>query len=191
MEGGPPDRTGGPAERPEPTPDPPTPTPRPPSPEPPSPETPSPESRSPEPPAPASAGEPEDRQTVGELVLEISEQATVLVREEIELAKTELSEKFNKLLAGSVAGVIAGVFLLAALILLMHAFAIVLGDNFFDGRVWLGYLVEAIIFIAVAAGAGLYAYRSIKRGSPPMPEMAIEEAREIRAAFEGPEGETR
>ena len=42
--------------------------------------------------------------TVGELVFEISDRASVLVREEIELAKTEVTEKLNSLLRGSVAG---------------------------------------------------------------------------------------
>ena len=127
---------------------------------------------------------PDEEKTVGELVFEVSEQASVLVREEIELAKTEISEKVNRLLAGSVAGLVAGILLIAALILLMHGVAILLGDNVFDGRVWLGYLVEGAAFILVAAVAGFYAYRSIRRGAPPTPEMAIEEAKEIRATFE-------
>ena len=38
-----------------------------------------------------------DDRSVGELVLDISEQASTLVREEIELAKAEVSEKVNKL----------------------------------------------------------------------------------------------
>ena len=36
--------------------------------------------------------------TVGELVFEVSDRASVLIREEIELAKTEVTEKFNSLL---------------------------------------------------------------------------------------------
>ena len=42
--------------------------------------------------------------TVGELVFEVSDRATVLVREEIELAKTEVTEKLNRLLQGGVTG---------------------------------------------------------------------------------------
>ncbi len=122
----------------------------------------------------------EDDKSVGELVLDISEQATILVREEIELAKTEISEKANKLLAGSVAGLVAGIILIAALILIMHGIAILLGNEVFGGRVWLGYLIEALVFIVIAAVAGLYAYRSIKKNAPPTPDMAIEEAKEIR-----------
>ena len=137
-----------------------------------------------EPPTGTEPEAPQDDKTVGELVFEISEQASILVREEIELAKTEITEKVNRLLAGSVAGLVAGILLIAALILVMHGIAILLGDNVFDGRVWLGYLVEGAAFILIAAGAGFYAYRSIRRGSPPVPEMAIEEAKEIRATLD-------
>jgi hypothetical protein len=52
----------------------------------------------PEPPAPKP--EAEEEKTVGELFLEVSEQATVLIREEIELAKAEITEKLNRLLTG-------------------------------------------------------------------------------------------
>jgi hypothetical protein len=140
------------------------------------------------PPPPASADpRPEGEKPVGELFLEVTEQATVLIREEVELAKAEISDKLNRLLAGSVVGVVAGIFLLAALILLMHGIAILLGDNVFGGRAWLGYFTEAVVFILIAAGAGLYAYRAIRKGTPPVPEMAIEQAKEIRASLESSE----
>jgi hypothetical protein len=124
---------------------------------------------------------------VGELFLEVTEQATVLIREEVELAKAEISDKLNRLLAGSVVGVVAGIFLLAALILVMHGIAILLGDNVFDGRIWLGYFTEAVAFLLIAAGAGFYAYKSIRKGTPPVPEMAIEQAKEIRASLDSSE----
>jgi uncharacterized membrane protein YqjE len=122
--------------------------------------------------------------TVGELVFEISDRATVLVREEIELAKTEVTEKLNRLLQGSVAGLVAGVFLLAALAMIMHGVAWLLNDLFFEDDVWAGFLVEAAFFILLAAGGGLFAYRSFKKASPPVPEMAIEEAKEIKSTFD-------
>ncbi len=126
----------------------------------------------------------ENEKPVGELFLEVTEQATVLIREEVELAKAEIGDKLNKLLAGSVVAVAAGIFLLAALVLLMHGIAFLLGDNVFGHRVWLGYLVEAAVFLLITAGAGFYAYRAIRKGSPPVPEMAIEQAKEIRASLD-------
>jgi uncharacterized membrane protein YqjE len=130
---------------------------------------------------------PEDM-TVGELVFEVSDRASVLIREEIELAKTEVTEKFNSLLRGSVAGLAAGVFVLLALALLMEGVAWILNDLVFD-NFWAGFFVEAALFLLIAAGAGLFAWRSFKRAAPPTPDMAIEEAKEIKAAFDGPNGQ--
>jgi uncharacterized membrane protein YqjE len=127
---------------------------------------------------------PDEDRTVGELVFDVSERVSTLVREEIELAKTEITEKLTKLLRGGVAGIVAGVFALAGLAMLMHAFAWLLNDLFFEDTVWLGFLIEAIFWFIVAAAAGFFAYRSIDQGSPPTPEMAIEEGRRIKQTLE-------
>ena len=71
-----------------------------------------------DPPNSTPPGTEEDR-TVGELVLDVSERASILIREEIELAKTEVTEKVTDLVKGSVVGLAAGVFVLAALAMLM------------------------------------------------------------------------
>ena len=130
---------------------------------------------------------PEDM-SVGELVFEVSDRASVLIREEIELAKTEVTEKVNRLLRGSVAGLAAGIFALLALFLLMHGFAWLLNDLVFN-NFWAGFFVEAGIFLLIGAGAGLFAWRSFKRAAPPTPDMAIEEAKEIKAAFDANDGQ--
>jgi Putative Actinobacterial Holin-X, holin superfamily III len=129
---------------------------------------------------------PVEEMTVGELVFEVSDRASVLIREEIELAKTEVTEKFNSLLRGSVTALVAGIFVLLALLLAMHGFAWLLNDLVFD-NFWAGFFVEAGLFLLIATGAGLYAYRSLRRGAPPTPDMAIEEAKEIKQAFDGGE----
>jgi uncharacterized membrane protein YqjE len=125
-----------------------------------------------------------DDRSVGELVLDISEQTSALIREEIELAKTEVSEKVNQILRGSVAGIAAGVFVLMALAMLMHGIAWLLNDLFFEDNVWLGFLIEALFWLVVGIFAGLFAYRSFKAGAPPTPDMAIEEARKAKETFE-------
>jgi hypothetical protein len=119
--------------------------------------------------------------TVGELVFEVTEQTSTLIREEIELAKTEVSEKVTTLARGSAVGVAAGVFAFLALILLMHAFALGLNSLFFEGEPWAGYLIEAVLFLLIAGGAGYFAYRSFEKTGAPIPSEAIEEAQKTKA----------
>jgi uncharacterized membrane protein YqjE len=137
-------------------------------------------------------GSQDDDRSAVELVLDISEKTSFLIREEIELAKAEVSEKVGKILRGSVAGAAAAVFVLMALAMLMHGIAWFLNDLFFEENIWLGFLVEAAFWLVVAVFAGLFAYRSVKAGAPPTPELAIEEAKRTKQAFEGePEGTLR
>jgi len=137
------------------------------------------------PPAPGAPPEPPPERSVTELVFDVSERASTLVREEIELAKAEVAEKVGSLLRGSAVGVAAGVFAFLALILAMHGFAWLLNDLFFGDEVWPGYFIEAAIFLLIAAGAGLFAYRAVQAGAPPVPDQAIEEAKRTRAVLEG------
>lgn len=126
---------------------------------------------------------PLDERTVGELVLEVSERASLLVREEIELAKAEVTEKATQLVKGSVVGIAAGIFVLLALAMLMHAFAWMIND-LIDGAIWVGFLVEAILFLIIAAGAGFFAYKAVQKNSQLKPTMAIEEAKLTRESLE-------
>jgi uncharacterized membrane protein YqjE len=135
-------------------------------------------------PTPPKDQDPKDK-SVGELVFDVSERASTLIREEIELAKAEVSEKVGKILRGSVVGIAAGIFAFLALILAMDGFAWLLNEELFDGKAWPGFFVEAALFLLIAAAAGLFAYRSIKAGAPPVPEQAIEEVKRTKAILEG------
>ena len=134
-------------------------------------------------PAPGDPNRPDSEKTIGELVLEVTEQTAVLIREEIELAKAEVSEKISTLGRSSAVAVAAGVFAFLAVILLMHAFALGLNSLFFPDEPWAGYLIEGVLFIAIAVGAGLFAKRTFQQTGPPVPTEAIEEAQEIRATL--------
>ena len=127
---------------------------------------------------------PVDDKSVGELVIDVSERTSTLIREEIELAKTEVREKVQKLLQGSVVGIAAGVFVLMALAMFMHGIAWLLNDLFFSGDVWAGFLIESAFWLIVAGIAGLVAYRSFQAGAPPTPDLAIEEARRTKETLE-------
>ena len=132
---------------------------------------------------------PEDRaqRSVTELVFDVSEKTSSLIREEIELAKAEVTEKVGKLLRGSAVGVAAGVFAFLALILVMEGVAWLLNEEVFDGKTWPGFFVEAAVFLLIAAAAGFFAYRSVQAGAPPVPDQAIEEAKLTKAMLEGEE----
>ena len=58
---------------------------------------------------------------LAQAVQEVSEKASLLVREEIALAKAELTEKITKLIKGAVVGIVAGIFAVLALIQLLDA----------------------------------------------------------------------
>ena len=130
-------------------------------------------------------GAPGEDRSVGELVFDVSERVSLLVREEIELAKTEISEKLAKLLRGGAVGIVAGVFVLMGLAMFMHAIAWLLDDIFFGNNIWIGFAIESFFWFVVAAVAGLVAYRSVQAGAPPTPELAIEEARRTKETLTG------
>jgi uncharacterized membrane protein YqjE len=118
------------------------------------------------------------------MAIDVSERVSYLVREEVELAKAEVTEKVTTLAKGSAVGIAAGVFALLGLAMLMHAIAWLLNDLFFGDTVWLGFLVEAVMWFLVAGLAGFFAYKAVKKGAPPVPAMAIEEGKEIREALQ-------
>jgi hypothetical protein len=71
--------------------------------------------------------------------------------------------------------------------MIMHGVAWLINDLFFD-NFYAGFFIEALLFLLIAAGAGLFAYRAFQQASPPTPDMAIEEAKAIKADFEREEG---
>jgi Putative Actinobacterial Holin-X, holin superfamily III len=121
-------------------------------------------------------------------IAEVSERASLLVREEIELAKAEVTEKASKLVKGAIVGAAAGIFLATALLFVLLGCAWLLyyflpGNDF---TYFWGFFAMAAILVLLGIVAGLIAARVVKRGSPPTPEMAIEEARKIREAVSTP-----
>ena len=122
---------------------------------------------------------------LAQTVAEISERVSLLVHEEIELAKAEVTEKVSKLLKGIVVGVAAGIFVITGLLFLLHGlawlawFALPVGNQAFF---WGFFFVAGLLFI-LGGMAGYLAARFLKAGQPPVPEMAIDEAQKIRRTF--------
>lgn len=128
---------------------------------------------------------PRDERSVGEMVIDVSERVSILVREEIELAKAEITEKLQKLARGGAAGAAAAIFVLMGLAMFMHAFAWLLDDLFFGDDIWIGFAIESVMWFVIAGAVGYFAYRSLQAGAPPVPELAIEEARRTKETLTG------
>jgi putative superfamily III holin-X len=124
-------------------------------------------------------GAPDNRELrerpVGELLRELSQQTTTLVRQELELAKAELAEKGKR--AGVGAGLLtgAGVMGLAALGALTACFIAALSTAM---ETWLAALIVALVYAAIAGGLALVGKTRVREATPPAPEQTIETVKE-------------
>jgi uncharacterized membrane protein YqjE len=115
------------------------------------------------------------RHSTGDLVKELSDQTTTLVRKEIELAKVELTEKGKVLGAGaSLAGAAAVVGLLTLGVL--TALILSLLDKAMDFS--LAALIVTLVYAAVATVLGLAGRDRMREGMPPAPEETVETVKE-------------
>ena len=124
--------------------------------------------------------------SLADILGEISRTSSLLVREEIELAKAEVTIKAKRLGAGAAAAGIAGVFAVLALIFFLHGLAWFFADLIGGTgllQIWLGFLITAGVLLVLGAVCGLLALRYFRRGLPPTPELAIDEAKKTRATI--------
>jgi uncharacterized membrane protein YqjE len=116
-----------------------------------------------------------EEQSTAELLRQLSEQTTKLVRQEIELAKAELTEKGKK--AGIGAGMFGGAGALAfyafgaltACLILALATAV-------DG--WLAALIVAVVYGAAAGVLAITGKQKVTEATPPLPEQAVDSTKE-------------
>ena len=127
-------------------------------------------------------------QNIADAIQDIQERAQLLVREEIELAKAEVTAKVTKLAKGAAIGIAAGVFIIAGLGLTLQGFAWLAWYELFpDNQFFWGFFVVAAVLFLLAALGGFIASRAFKAGAPPTPELAIDEAKRIRETVQSPE----
>ena len=119
---------------------------------------------------------------IAQAIQEVSERAQILVREEIELAKAEVTAKISQLVKGAAVGAAAGIFAIVGLLFLLHGFAWLAyyALPVPDGTFFWGFFLVAGILFLLGAIAGFVAAKAFKRGAPPKPDMAIDEAKRIR-----------
>jgi uncharacterized membrane protein YqjE len=111
------------------------------------------------------AAEGETR-SIGAIVSDISRDMTTLMRQEMELAKTEMKQEISK--AGKGAGMLGGAGVAGHLTLLLLSFALAfLLDNWMP--VELAFLITALVWGAVAAFLALRGRKEIKEANPQLP----------------------
>ena len=115
-------------------------------------------------------------------VTEVSERVTVLIREEIELAKAETVAGLKGLARGAVAIAAGAVFGIFALIVALSALAWGLDAILTNsaGDIWIGFTIVLGVLVFLMITAFVFAWRKLKAGAP-TPKMAIDEAKKIRA----------
>ncbi len=115
-------------------------------------------------------------ESIAELVRDLANETNTLVRQEIELAKVELSAKVRT--AGKGAGMLGGAGVAALLALgALTACAIALLATAID-HVWLSALIVALIWGAVAAVLAMRGREEVKEAAPPVPEETVESVKE-------------
>jgi uncharacterized membrane protein YqjE len=125
--------------------------------------------------------------SLADLVTRVSENASTLIREEIELAKTEVELKVKRLVQGAAVGAAAGFFVFLALIFGLQALAYGIADLLGNAYLWQGFLITTAILLLLSGLAGFVAFRAFKAGTPPTPKQAIEEAKLSRETLQHPE----
>ena len=126
-------------------------------------------------------GKPANGENFARAVTEVSERMSVLVREELELAKVEVTRKVTSIAKGAVAVGAGAVFGVFVVIFGLMALAWGIADivNTGVGNIWIGFIAVAGIMLVLAIGAFVFAWRKLRVGAP-KPDMAIDEAKKIR-----------
>jgi hypothetical protein len=115
--------------------------------------------------------------SLGAAVSDVSERMSLLVREEIELAKAEVVTKVSSIARGAVAVAAGAVFGVFALIFGLETAAWAIAEE--TGYEWIGFGVIFGALLALTLFAFIFAWRKLKVGAP-TPKMAIDEAKKIR-----------
>jgi uncharacterized membrane protein YgcG len=121
---------------------------------------------------------PAENENLAEALTEVSERLSVLVREEIELAKAEVTVKVKSYQRGAIAGAAGAVFGVFAIVFVLLTIAWSINDA--TGHLWIGFAVVMVVLLLLTGFAFFFAWRKFSVGAP-KPDMAIEEARKIRA----------
>jgi protein-S-isoprenylcysteine O-methyltransferase Ste14 len=121
-----------------------------------------------------------ENQSLGAAAKEVAEHASTLARLELELAALELKSKVAALGKAAAFGAGAIFFVLYAIGFVFATIAAALATFL---PTWLALLIVTLFLLFGAGLLGMLALRSLKRGTPPVPKQAIEEAKMTTAAL--------
>jgi len=113
--------------------------------------------------------------SVGELLRQLSQETTTLVKQELDLAKAEMSEKGKQ--AGVGAGLFGGAGVSGLLALIFLSLAIVAAIDTAT-HAWLAALIVGVLWAVAAAVLALQGREKVQQAVPPAPEQAIESTKE-------------
>jgi len=116
----------------------------------------------------------EDR-PMAELVRQLSDQTTTLVRQEIELAKAEMTAKGKQVGMGAGAFGGAGLFGLYAVGAITACLILALSTAVAG---WLAALIVGVVYAAIAGVLALVGKKKTQASGPPVPERAISSTKE-------------
>jgi hypothetical protein len=123
--------------------------------------------------------------SLGGAAKQVAEHASALARLELELAKLEVGRKVAALGIGIGLGLGAALFVLFALAFLLAAAAAALATAI---STWLALLLVGLGLFVLAGLAGMLALNRIRKGTPPVPEQAIREAKLTQTALKSDAG---
>jgi Putative Actinobacterial Holin-X, holin superfamily III len=113
---------------------------------------------------------PEEIRSTGELVKQLSEQVTVLIRDELKLAQLEMTRKGKQ--AGVGAGLLGGSGLVALYgVGCLIACTVIAISGVVEA--WLAALIVGAALLAAAAVAALIGKGRLQKAVPPVPEEAV------------------
>lgn len=112
---------------------------------------------------------------IGELLKQLSQETTTLVKQELDLAKAEVAQKGQQ--AGKGVGMFGGAGVMGLLALgSFTAFLIMLLDGAMPN--WAAALVVTAVYAAIAGVLALQGRNKVKEATPPVPEQAVESVKE-------------
>jgi hypothetical protein len=117
---------------------------------------------------------------LGSAAKQVAEHASALARLELELAKLEIGRKVAALGLGIVLGLGAALFALFMIGFLLAAAAAALATVV---STWLALLLVGLGLLFLTGLLGVLALGRIKKGTPPVPQQAIREAKLTQTAL--------